>query len=92
MLVPADHDRVGQPDVPTYCGIRTRRWKYVVYSPTRHDPTLVDGRQDVELYDLHRDPYELHNIAEDRPQVARGLRSELRTMCRPTPPGWKVRW
>jgi N-acetylglucosamine-6-sulfatase len=85
-------DRVGQPDVPTYCGIRTRRWKYVVYSPTRHDPSLVDGRQDVELYDLRRDPYELHNIAERRPHVARRLRSDLPTMCRPAPPGWSVRW
>ncbi len=85
-------DRVGQPDVPTYCGIRTDRWKYVVYSATKRDPTLVDGRQDVELYDLERDPYELDNIAGQRPDVSRRLRAELSRICRPTPPGWSVRW
>jgi len=85
-------DRLGQVDVPTYCGIRTRRWKYVVYSPTPAEPALVDGRQDVELYDLRHDPYELHNIAGDRPLVAQRLRSELQRLCRPTPPGWSVRW
>jgi N-acetylglucosamine-6-sulfatase len=85
-------DRVGQPDVPTYCGIRTHRWKYVVYSGTKRDPTLVNGRQDVELYDLEQDPYELDNLAGQRPDVTRRLRSDLRRICRPTPPGWSVRW
>jgi arylsulfatase A-like enzyme len=47
----------GKNDVgaPVYHGIRTRRWKYVVYE---------DG--DRELYDLAADPDEIHNLAGQR--------------------------
>ena len=82
---------VGGP-VPTYCGLVTTRWKYVVYSDVAFDPDLVAGRSDVELYDLVRDPYELRNVARTRPHVAARLRAKLAARCNPTPPGWMVRW
>ena len=40
---------------PVYHGIRTARYKYVVYD---------DG--DRELYDLRADPDEIHNLAGER--------------------------
>jgi N-acetylglucosamine-6-sulfatase len=78
--------------VPTYCGIRTPRWKYVVYSASAVDPTLVSGSEDHELYDLALDPFELRNVASKRPRVAARLRSKLAQLCVPTPPGWTVEW
>ncbi len=39
-----------------YKGVRTDRYKYVVYTETG----------DQELYDLRNDPYELHNVINDR--------------------------
>ena len=39
--------------LPSYCGLRSRTWKYVIYR---------GGSE--ELYDLRRDPYELQNLAE----------------------------
>lgn len=44
------------PGVPSMIGVRTDRWKYVRYPDLRD----ID-----ELYDLERDPHELHNLAED---------------------------
>jgi arylsulfatase A-like enzyme len=85
-------DRGLQPSVPTYCGIVTDRWKYVVYSPAADDPTLVSGPEDDELYDLRTDPGELRNVVRSRPDVARRLRRRLASLCRPSPPGWRVRW
>jgi len=85
-------DRGIEPSVPTYCGIVTDRWKYVVYSPTSEDPTLVSGAEDDELYDLRRDPGELHNVAGAELAIARRLRARLASECRPTPPGWRVQW
>jgi arylsulfatase A-like enzyme len=79
-------------NVPTYCGIVTRRWKYVVYSPTSKDPGLVAGSEEDELYDLEHDPFELHNLAASRPGIAARLRKRLAKACSPTPPGWDVRW
>jgi choline-sulfatase len=69
--------------VPTYCGVRSPRWKYVAYQ-TREE----------ELYDLRRDPLELVNLAGDpahRAQLAHGRASVLR-LCRPTPPGLELGW
>jgi arylsulfatase A-like enzyme len=65
--------------VPTYCGVRTERYKYVRYST---------GEQ--ELYDLERDPLELINsVRRDRySEVLRSLRGRLKQLCRPTPPGF----
>jgi hypothetical protein len=39
---------------PPFRALRTRRWLYVEY---------LNGWR--ELYDLHRDPYELSNIARE---------------------------
>ena len=86
------YPRAGRPAVPTYCGILTRRWKYVVYSPTPSDPGLVAAPEEDELYDLKRDPYELHNVASSRPGIAARLRKRLVSACSPTPPGWAVPW
>ena len=68
-----------QRDVPTYCAVRTERYKYVLYQ-TREE----------ELYDLLRDPHELDNIAS-HPAV-RALKHQLRMrlarLCKPVPPGY----
>ncbi|HZP29256.1 MAG TPA: sulfatase [Acidimicrobiia bacterium] len=77
-LVPVLHDPTGatvhreillesgRNDVgaPVYHGIRTARWKYVVYD---------DG--DRELYDLATDPAEVHNLAGER--VVEGVEARL---------------
>jgi N-acetylglucosamine-6-sulfatase len=70
-----------QTDVPTYCGVRTERYKYVLYQ-TREE----------ELYDLKLDPFELKNEAAD-PALAAvkdRLRTRLATLCTPRPPGYTV--
>jgi arylsulfatase A-like enzyme len=64
-------------DAPSYCGVRTREWKYVVYR---------DGFQ--ELYNLGQDPHELHNAARRRPQIRRRLRTTALRLCDPRPPDW----
>ena len=72
----------GDHGVPTYCGVRTERYKYVRYST---------GEQ--ELYDLQRDPLELTNSVrrEGYSDVLRSLRERLRQLCRPAPPGFSFR-
>ena len=72
-----------QAEVPTYCAVRNRRFKYVAYA-TREE----------ELYDLARDPYELENRADDPALRERlgALRAELRALCRPAPPGFRTGW
>ena len=64
--------------VPTYCGLRGRRWKYVYYA---------DGSE--ELYDLRRDPHELRNAVSDpdAAPILRAARRELARLCVPPPPG-----
>jgi arylsulfatase A-like enzyme len=62
---------------PSYCGVRTRDWKYVLYR---------GGFQ--ELYNLGRDPSELHNVARFRPQIRRQLRHRTLRLCHPRPPDW----
>ncbi len=47
----ADESPPGFADPLTGIGVRTARWKYVRY---------IDG--DAELYDLARDPNEMHNL------------------------------
>jgi N-acetylglucosamine-6-sulfatase len=63
--------------IPSYCGVRTRGWKYVVYRT---------GFQ--ELYNLDRDPYELSNVAGRRPKIRRQLRARALLLCQPRPPDW----
>jgi arylsulfatase A-like enzyme len=68
-----------QPDVPTYCAVRSERYKYVLYQ-TREE----------ELYDLQRDPYELDNRASNPALSALKARLRLRlaALCTPRPPGY----
>jgi arylsulfatase A-like enzyme len=70
-----------QRDVPTYCGVRGERFKYVLYQ-TREE----------ELYDLKVDPFELQNEASN-PALAgvkERLRERLARLCSPRPPGYTV--
>lgn len=64
-------------DVPTYCGVRTRRYTFVRY-----------GTGEEELYDLVRDPHQLRNVARSRREKAETLRTLTRSLCRPPPPGF----
>ena len=70
-------------NVPTYCGVRTDRWKYVAYS-THED----------ELYDLERDPAELSSLASSDAHRSRllDLRRDVRRLCDPLPPGLSLEW
>jgi len=86
------YSRGDKQAVPSYCGLLTRRWKYVVYSPTPRDPGLVSPPEEDELYDLRHDPYELRNVVASRREVAARLRKRLTIVCSPTPPGWSVAW
>ncbi len=61
--------------VPTYCGLRTRRYVFVRYATGER-----------ELYDLVRDPYELQNLAASRPALARSLLERTVALCDPAPP------
>ena len=64
-------------EVPTYCGIRTRRFLFVRY-----------GTGEEELYDLRNDRYEMENVVSSRPRKAAELRSLTRSRCVPRPPGF----
>lgn len=76
-LVGGDADRDGAPRngslLGTYFGIRTERYLYVMWRG--------GGR---ELYDLARDPHELHSVHNDRryARVRRVLEGELRRLRR----------
>ena len=63
------------PFFPSYCGIRSQRWKYVQYRT---------GEE--ELYNLRRDPYELTDLAGEprhRARVMVGRTRVRRSSCRP---------
>ncbi|HEY6835521.1 MAG TPA: sulfatase [Gaiellaceae bacterium] len=68
-----------QRDVPTYCAVRTKRYKYVLYQ-TREE----------ELYDLQLDPFELDNRASSPAlsAVKERLHARLAVLCKPRPPGY----
>ena len=72
----------GTNPVTTYCAVRSARWKYVRYAT---------GEE--ELYDLDDDPFELENrTARPSSQEAlTRLRSRLRELCVPSPPGYDDR-
>jgi N-acetylglucosamine-6-sulfatase len=65
--------------VPTYCGIRTRRFMYTWYATGEH-----------ELYDLSVDPHQLTDRSSSRAYRAerRSLDERLRGLCDPAPPGF----
>ena len=69
--------RGGDPhDPPTYCAIRTQRWKLVRY------------QRGSELYDLRADPWELRSLdgLSSVAEMQRRLLGRLRGMCSPRPP------
>ncbi|MGH3016597.1 MAG: sulfatase/phosphatase domain-containing protein, partial [Gaiellaceae bacterium] len=71
------------PDVPTYCAVRGRRYVYVAYA-TREE----------ELYDLAADPRQLENRAGD-PALSPILglfRKHLLRLCNPRPRGLVLSW
>jgi arylsulfatase A-like enzyme len=73
-------DHGGRHAVPSYCGVRTKRFMFARYE---------DGFE--ELYDHQNDRWQLHNIAgapgsERRTQKLRALAREL---CDPPPPGYR---
>jgi N-acetylglucosamine-6-sulfatase len=70
----------GTTSLPSYCAIRSERWKYVQHRT---------GEE--ELYDLALDPFELRNIAarpSHRTRVMGGRSRVQRSSCRP-PAGYK---
>jgi arylsulfatase A-like enzyme len=76
-----EHQFQNRPeDPPTYCAIRTVKWKLVRYSGSA-----------MELFHLTNDPWELHNLAS-RPSLRntrRALMTKLRRLCDPLPPGMR---
>jgi arylsulfatase A-like enzyme len=65
---------------PSYCGVRTTRYTYVRYQ---------GGFQ--EVYDLRSDPWQLTNLAGERPDLTASLRELARRECDPPPPGYRWR-
>lgn len=63
--------------IPTYCAVRTDRYKYVDY--------MWGGD---ELYDLGRDPHEMQNRIDDPSMhgVLSQMRKKLASLCKPTLP------
>ncbi len=63
----------GRPEIITGWGehgaVRTPEWCYL----GRWNP----GRPFHQLYDVRRDPEELHNVAEAHPSVVKALQSKL---------------
>lgn len=86
------YPRETQGSVPTYCGIVTRGWKYVVYSPTEEEGRLVVPPFEEELYNRQRDPWELENVAANRPAKVAEMRNALKTLCDPRPPDTTDAW
>jgi N-acetylglucosamine-6-sulfatase len=76
-----EHKMLGTTDAggPSYCGVRTARWKYVYYQTGER-----------ELYDLTTDPYELQSLharSAHQTEVA-NLHNRTLQLCKPAPPGW----
>ncbi len=74
-----EHMAKGSYGAPTFCAIHTDRYVLVRYAT---------GEE--ELYDLVRDPQQMENVATSTRYVEerRSLRTELRRLCDPLPPGF----
>jgi N-acetylglucosamine-6-sulfatase len=72
------------PYTPNVRGIRTDRWKLIRYPHGDGSP----DRFTAELYDLQRDPHELHNLIDDPAHAAtrRDLERRLAAMSREAGP------
>ena len=76
---PPELDHPDKSYRPPYCAVRTTTHMYVKYST---------GEQ--ELYDLRRDPYELHNLAglPAYQALLDRLHADMVRLCNPPPPGF----
>jgi N-acetylglucosamine-6-sulfatase len=63
--------------VPSYCGLRQVGWMFTRYRT---------GEK--ELFNVRRDPFELHNVLKSRPLIAARLGRRTRSLCSPLPPGY----
>ncbi len=70
---------VDPTDPPSYCGVRTDRYKYIRYST---------GEE--ELYDLQSDPWEMNSLHADPSMatVKANLLAQTKQLCNPPPPGY----
>jgi N-acetylglucosamine-6-sulfatase len=68
-----------EPNIPTYCGVRSRRYAYIAYDT---------GEE--ELYDILIDPYQLENRATDPgfQGTLNSMRARLSELCVPPPAGF----
>lgn len=66
--------------VTTYCAVRNEAYVLV-----------GNGTDELELYDLAADPYQLTSVAHDPGyrDVVRDLTRRLESLCRPPPPGYQ---
>jgi arylsulfatase A-like enzyme len=71
---PSGYDRIVSLEATWQAkySLRTDRHKLIV----AREPDLL-GNPARELYDLHADPQELHNLAEEQPELASSLEREL---------------
>lgn len=78
---------------PRMEGVRTKRWKYIRYFDKARDQEYgdmlvasINGEQPIyeELYDLEKDPTEIHNLAEDPAykQILEQRRAESGTLVK----------
>jgi len=74
-----EHMAKGSYGAPTFCAIHTDRYVLVRYAT---------GEE--ELYDLLRDPHQMENVATSTRYVEerQSLRTGLRRLCDPLPPGF----
>jgi arylsulfatase A-like enzyme len=68
----------GRP--PSYCAVRSRRYKYIRYA---------NGEQ--ELYDLRKDPWEMssRHRSKAHASIEARLRRRAKAICSPPPPGYR---
>ena len=64
-------------------GLRTHRYTFTI-TPE------ANGKKRVLLIDNQKDPYQLKNIAESRPEVVRKLTDELARRLKKTNDPWKI--
>jgi uncharacterized sulfatase len=70
-------------------GVRTHRWCYVLNRKPQQTGPESDGQeQPLYLFDMQDDPYQLHNLAGQRPAVERELLDEIRGWMRRTNDPW----
>jgi arylsulfatase A-like enzyme len=59
----------------THCAARGQRYKIVMSAPGRETFSHSVGMGETELYDIEQDPGELHNIAQEHPEIIFQMRN-----------------